>query len=68
MNNAFYIKNKYGDTLVGFDKLKMANDWKEAIEEMRTLLKAENHHEHAHTNSTTNISKESRPLNLKFEL
>ncbi|CAD8141116.1 unnamed protein product [Paramecium pentaurelia] len=69
MNNAFYIKNKYGDTLVGFDKQKMANDWKEAIEEMRTILKAEKHHEHTNTqNSNTNLNKESRPLNLKFEL
>lgn len=47
----------------------MANDWKEAIEEMRTILKAEKHHEHTNTqNSNTNLNKESRPLNLKFEL
>ena len=32
MNNSFYVKNKYGDTLVAFDKPKMANDWKDAIE------------------------------------
>lgn len=41
MNNAFYIKNKYGDTLVAFDKPKMANDWKEAIELLRTMPRVE---------------------------
>lgn len=46
----------------------MANDWKEAIEEMRTILKAEKHHEHINTHSNTSLNKESRPLNLKFEL
>ena len=68
MNNAFYIKNKYGDTLVAFDKQKIANDWKEAIEEMRTILKVEKHHEHTNLHDNKSSSKESRPLTLKFEL
>ncbi|CAD8058857.1 unnamed protein product [Paramecium sonneborni] len=65
MNNAFQIKNKYGDTFVAFDKLKMANDWKEEIEKLRTMPRVQKNNVETIQSEKT---KESRPLNFKFGL
>lgn len=41
MANAFYVKNKYAETLIAFDKPKLAKDWKDAIEALRTIPRVE---------------------------